>query len=159
EPGAGDKSIYIRQARLRGYHEALTRVHVHPSPDWVVPGPWKLTAPGDELIARVAGPGGCTAVFAMSDLLAVWAYLVLRRAGYTVPRDISLAGFGGLHEGEWLETPLTTVRQDREGMGRAAVRMLLERAAHRDSPVQRLLLKPELAVNATTAPLPRARMA
>lgn len=148
----GDDST-IRQARLRGYCDALAHVKVRPAPSWIISGPWNLTAPGDELVACCSGTNPCTAIFAMSDLLAVWACLVLRRAGRVVPRDVSLVGFGGLHEGEWLETPLTTVRQDREGMGRAAVRLLLERAAHRDRPFRHLLLKPELVVNATSVAL------
>ena len=151
----GDDSA-IRQARLRGYYDALKKVKARPALHWIINGPWKLTAPGPELLAACSGPSPCTAIFAMSDLLAVWACLVLRRAGIVVPRNVSLVGFGGLHEGEWLETPLTTVRQDREGMGRAAVRLLLDRAAHPERPPRRLLLKPQLVVNATSIPFSRS---
>ncbi|MCX7847692.1 MAG: LacI family transcriptional regulator [bacterium] len=149
----GDDSA-VRQERLRGYRDALAQVKVSPSPSWLINAPWKLTAPGDDLVLTCSGTSSCTAIFAMSDLLAIWAYLALRSAGRIIPRDVSIVGFGGLHEGQWLDPPLTTMRQDLEGMGRAAVSLLLDRAAYPDRPCKRILLKPQLVVNASTQPLP-----
>ncbi|MCX7005438.1 MAG: substrate-binding domain-containing protein [bacterium] len=144
----GDTSV-IRTARLAGYRRALAAAKVAYQPHWVLPGPWELSAPADGLLALCRERHAPSAIFAMSDLLAVWAYFRLREAGLRVPEDVSLIGFGGLHEGTWLEKPLTTVAQDREGMGRQAVAFLLQRLQQPALAPRKLLLKPTLVTRAT----------
>ncbi len=66
------------------------------------------------------------AVFAANDLSASGALRVLRERGRRVPDDVAVVGFDDmLPVAEQTEPPLTTVRQDIEGMGRLMARMLL----------------------------------
>ncbi|WOX21015.1 LacI family DNA-binding transcriptional regulator [Streptomyces solicathayae] len=66
------------------------------------------------------------AVFAANDLMASGALRVLRERGLRVPDDVALVGFDDmLPIAEATEPPLTTVRQDVEGMGRLMVRLLM----------------------------------
>ena len=44
----------------------------------------------------------CTAIFAISDMLAIGAGKALSDAGYKVPEDISLAGFDGVEIGKYV---------------------------------------------------------
>lgn len=68
------------------------------------------------------------AVFAANDLMASGALRVLREQGRRVPHDVALVGFDDLESvAEATDPPLTTVRQDVEGMGRLMVRLLMER--------------------------------
>ncbi|MEU9332637.1 LacI family DNA-binding transcriptional regulator [Streptomyces sp. NPDC048290] len=68
------------------------------------------------------------AVFAANDLTAVGALRVLREQGLRVPSDVAVVGFDDmLPIAEQTEPPLTTVRQDIEGMGRLMARRLLAR--------------------------------
>lgn len=55
-----------------------------------------------------------TAVFAMSDVMAIGAISALRDRGYRVPEDISVFGFDGLPLGEFYFPKLTTIRQQSE---------------------------------------------
>ena len=66
-----------------------------------------------------------TAVFALSDLMAVGALAALREAGRRVPADVSLIGFDDLPICADLTPALTTVRVDTEGMGEQAMRMVV----------------------------------
>ncbi|GAA1951746.1 LacI family DNA-binding transcriptional regulator [Catenulispora subtropica] len=66
-----------------------------------------------------------TAVFALSDLMAVGALAALREAGRRVPDDVSLIGFDDLAICADLTPALTTVRVDTEGMGEQAMRMVV----------------------------------
>lgn len=71
---------------------------------------------------------GLDAVFAANDLMASGALRVLREHGRRVPQDVALVGFDDLESvAEATDPPLTTVRQDVEGMGRLMVRLLMER--------------------------------
>ncbi|MEV6731118.1 MULTISPECIES: LacI family DNA-binding transcriptional regulator [unclassified Streptomyces] len=66
------------------------------------------------------------AVFAANDLMATGALRVLRERGLAVPGDVALVGFDDAElVAETADPPLTTVRQDIEGMGRLMARLLL----------------------------------
>ncbi|AXG81356.1 LacI family DNA-binding transcriptional regulator [Streptomyces paludis] len=76
-----------------------------------------------ELLARCPG---LDAVFAANDLMASGALRVLKEHGRTVPGDVALVGFDDMDAvAEVTDPPLTTVRQDVEGMGRLMARLLL----------------------------------
>ncbi|MBT2507947.1 LacI family DNA-binding transcriptional regulator [Streptomyces sp. ISL-98] len=67
------------------------------------------------------------AVFAANDLMAAGALRVLREAGRRVPDEVALVGFDDMVPvAESVTPPLTTVRQDIEGMGRLMVRLLMK---------------------------------
>lgn len=66
-----------------------------------------------------------TAIFAMSDVMAIGALAAVRDAGRRVPEDVSLVGFDDLPICGDLVPALTTVRVDTEGIGEQAMRMLV----------------------------------
>jgi LacI family repressor for deo operon, udp, cdd, tsx, nupC, and nupG len=66
-----------------------------------------------------------TAVFAVSDMMAIGFIRTVHDAGLRVPDDVSVVGYDGIAFADYAEPPLTTVRQPREAMGRAAVERLL----------------------------------
>jgi LacI family transcriptional regulator len=61
-----------------------------------------------------------TAVFAASDLMAAGAAGVVSRAGLRVPQDVAVVGFDDIFLAALTEPPLTTLRQDKLGLGAAA---------------------------------------
>ncbi|MFF8277758.1 LacI family DNA-binding transcriptional regulator [Streptomyces lateritius] len=118
--GPGDQTSALD--RLEGYRDEL------PGGD---PG---LVAEGaftEESGARAMGEllqrrPDLDAVFAANDLMASGALRVLRERGLRVPEDVALVGFDDvLSVAEATDPPLTTVRQDIEGMGRLMVRILM----------------------------------
>lgn len=66
-----------------------------------------------------------TAVFAMSDVMALGAVRAIKDAGLNVPRDISVVGFDGIELSEYLYPSLTTIKQDKETIARRSVEILL----------------------------------
>jgi LacI family transcriptional regulator len=70
---------------------------------------------------------GATAVFTINDSIGLGLSDALRRAGISVPDDLSLVGFDGLLR--WLPGggPLTTLNQDFYRIGELACELLLER--------------------------------
>ncbi|WP_420031740.1 LacI family DNA-binding transcriptional regulator [Streptomyces sp. cg28] len=102
------------------------------------------------LIAR-----GITGIICASDPLALGAVRAARRAGRSVPRDISVVGYDDSAFMNCTEPPLTTVRQPIEAMGRAAVELLVAQIQGGAVPPGELLFEPELVVRGSTAP-PRA---
>lgn len=65
-----------------------------------------------------------TALFAMSDVMAIGAIRALKDAGKRVPEDVSVVGFDGLVIGEYTLPRLTTIRQDVEAMAGCSLELL-----------------------------------
>ena len=68
----------------------------------------------------------CTAIFAISDMLAIGAGKALSDAGYRVPEDISLTGFDGVEIGKYVIPSLTTLKQPVDSMARETARILFD---------------------------------
>ena len=66
-----------------------------------------------------------TALLCFNDIVAEGILFGLRRSGIRVPDDIALVGFDGIEEGQYLDTPLTTVRLPADIMAREALRILI----------------------------------
>ncbi len=67
---------------------------------------------------------GFTALFAMSDVMAIGAVRALRDAGLQVPEDVSVIGFDGLAIGNYLVPRLTTVAQSVEELTEQSLELL-----------------------------------
>ena len=67
-----------------------------------------------------------TALFAMSDTVAVGAIRALRDLGKTVPEDVSVVGFDGVDITRFTLPRLTTVEQPVEEIARRSVNLLLD---------------------------------
>jgi DNA-binding LacI/PurR family transcriptional regulator len=95
---------------------------------------------------------GVTGVICASDVLALGAIRAVRRAGLSVPGDVSVVGFD---DSGWLnctDPPLTTVRQPIESMGKAAVALLVNQMESVAMHHEELLFEPELVVRGSTGP-------
>ncbi len=66
-----------------------------------------------------------TAVFAMSDLMAIGALRAFHERGLRVPDDISIVGFDGIPLGAYMIPRLTTVRQNADRFAERSVEILL----------------------------------
>lgn len=68
----------------------------------------------------------CTAVYAISDILAIGAGKAISEAGYRVPEDIALAGFDGVEIGKYVIPSLTTIKQPVYSIARETARILFD---------------------------------
>ncbi|MEY2582170.1 MAG: hypothetical protein QOE09_2019, partial [Ilumatobacteraceae bacterium] len=98
--------------------------------------------------------GGVTGVICASDPLALGVIQAARRAGLSVPADVSVVGYDDSRFMRYIDPALTTVRQPIEAMGRAVVERLVAQINGRNEFGGRLLFEPELVVRASTGPAP-----
>ena len=75
-----------------------------------------------------------TAIFAMSDVMAVGAIRGLRDEGKCVPEDISVVGFDGVELGEFFVPRLASISQNVTELADRSFRMLLDNIENRISP-------------------------
>jgi len=110
---------------------------------------------GHAAAARMVA-AGVTGIICASDVLALGAIRAARRAGLSVPEDVSVIGYDDSALMNCVDPPLTTVRQPIDAMGRAAVELLVAQIDAAVVPGDELLFEPELVVRASTAPAPRS---
>lgn len=67
-----------------------------------------------------------TALFAMSDVMAIGAIRALKDRSIQVPEEIAVMGFDGLQVGGFIQPRLSTVCQDPEDLARRSVEILLK---------------------------------
>lgn len=101
-----------------------------------------------------AHPVDFTAVVCGNDLIAVGVLQVLEDRGIAVPDRCSVIGFDDMPMAAMSRPRLTTVRIDRDGIGRHAARRLLERMAEPDLTPIDIRLGCHVVVRETTAPAP-----
>jgi DNA-binding LacI/PurR family transcriptional regulator len=107
---------------------------------------------GGQAVTRRLIANGFTAIICASDPQALGAIRAVRRAGLSVPDDVSVVGFDDSAFINCTHPPLTTVRQPIESMGRAAVQMLVNQIDRTAFTAEELLYEPELVVRGSTAP-------
>lgn len=95
-----------------------------------------------------------TALIAINDLLAIGALRAAADIGLSVPKDVSLVGFDGIHMADYLLPRLTTVAKDSIRVGREAVKQLLARINRPDLPQQRISIPTHLIIRESTGPAP-----
>lgn len=88
-----------------------------------------------------------TAVFALSDEMAIGAMQIATSLGVNIPHDISIVGFDDHEVAEYIG--LTTVRQDVRALGEQAAAMALSALDPRAAR-QHLTQRPRLVVRSTT---------
>ena len=83
----------------------------------------ELAIPND--IRNIIIKNKITAVFALSDLLAISLIKKLTNRDYNVPGDISVMGFGNLSISRFISPPLTTVDFSKSIIGVVAMKILI----------------------------------
>jgi DNA-binding LacI/PurR family transcriptional regulator len=147
--GGGDTYFWERERRT-GYRDALEKAGIpYDAQLCLLSGlsqedGYTLT---ERLLSQETPP---TAIFAVSDVLAVGAMRAASDAGRRIGPSFSVMGFDGVGLGTYLTPPLTSLRQPINYVGHVLVQLLVDLLAGAPLPEKHLLLQPELIVRAST---------
>jgi len=147
---AGPQRMKPGADRLIGYRTELHALGLPSIPGYEQEGDFYLESGEAAMRTLLALPEPPTAVFAAADMMAAGAIRAVDAAGLRVPDDIALVGFDDIQIAPMLSPALTTIRQDKVGLGMAAARSLIElieRPEELNPPV--LTLPVELVVRAS----------
>lgn len=85
----------------------------------------------------------CTAIYAISDSMAIGAVRALIDEGKRVPEDYSVAGFDGTEMAAYYNPAITTIRQPAEEMARESIKLLFD-YIKKKTQVKQLIFEGEL---------------
>jgi LacI family transcriptional regulator, galactose operon repressor len=138
--------------RLRGYRNGLQEAGLAYRDEYVTLGDFYVESGermGRRLLALAERP---TAIVAASDLMAVGVMRAAAASGLRVPDDVSVIGFDDIMLAAHIQPGLTTLRQNKAGLGAAAARALLDRISRLADPPSVVTLPVELVERGSTAP-------
>jgi DNA-binding LacI/PurR family transcriptional regulator len=136
------------ERKLAGARAFADRVGIAMPDEHIVRGLYSLES-GQAAATRLL-TAGVTGIICASDPLALGAVRAVRRAGVSVPDDVSVVGYDDSALMSCTDPPLTTVRQPIESMGRAAIDVLSGLIAGAQLSTDELLFEPELVVRGST---------
>jgi LacI family transcriptional regulator len=119
--------------RLLGYRAELESLRLPYRDDYVQEGDFyfKSGYHGMHRLLELESPP--TAVFAAGDLMAAGCLRAAEESGRRVPDDVALVGFDDIQLAGMVQPPLTTVRQDKIGLGATAADALLRMIEETDA--------------------------
>jgi len=150
----GPRRSPLTRDRFDGYRDALEAVGIAFDDTLLCPGdftPQSGYAGARALVERAKPP---TAIFCESDEMAIGALQWLKRAGYRVPEEISIAGFDDIEFASYCDPSLTTIAQPAEAFGEAAIEMLVALIEGRKLEPLHRVLPHRLVIRESTAPPP-----
>lgn len=123
----GPRAQYTSRRREEGYRAALAAARISRKEQQVFCARAWDRGEGERAAAHFLGlKKRPTAIMAANDVIAMGLHLQLRQRGLRLPRDMSLAGYGGELDGELVTPALTTVAQPAEAIGSRAAALILE---------------------------------
>ncbi|SEO89483.1 transcriptional regulator, LacI family [Amphibacillus marinus] len=124
----GDQTNFAGEERAIGFLKAMEKKGLVVPEHYLVNGGFFSYEGGREAMIRLlALSERPTAVVVAGDIMALGAIKVIKEAGLRVPEDISIVGFDDIALAKHVDPPLTTIRQDKDLIGRQAAIILLNK--------------------------------
>lgn len=120
----GKEHLPITQLREKGFKDAMNQLGLSIHPDWLKYGDFKEESGYDAMKEMLEASTYPKAVFATSDLMAFGAIKAIKEKGLKVPEDISVIGCDDIDACRYSSPNLSTVKQNKEQLGKLAARML-----------------------------------
>jgi LacI family transcriptional regulator, galactose operon repressor len=110
---------------LEGYGEALAAQGIGQDPTLVRRAEIAVDAATAATLSLLALPDPPTALFAVTDAMAIGALRAARDRGVRVPGGLAVVGMDDIEMSAYTDPPLTTVRVAKDAMGRLAAEWLI----------------------------------
>ena len=141
----GDLSWQDASERLASYQSVCAQAGVPGR--WVGTDAWTGEA-GAMVARRLLDTGLPDAVFASNDDIALGLCHVLLAAGVKIPDDVAVIGFDDIPLARWATPSLSSITQDFDALGRAALSLSDELVE--GAPAHSIHLEPQLVVRASS---------
>ena len=129
----GEKNdVGISGLRLEGYRKALEENNIHYSEENVFIGDYDYSGAYRVTKEIINNRKDITAIFSISDIMAVGAAKSVIDQGLQVGEDISIMGFDGMDISKYYNPGITTVKQPKKNMANNSIDLLLALLAKKE---------------------------
>lgn len=147
----GPTGVYVNERRKEGYVDALKNVGLEPRLEWTCKGGFLMEHGYDVACKLIQAGDIASALFCVSDSIAIGVMRAFTEKGIRVPQDVSIVGYDDLPIARYLPISLTSVEQPKLEMGRVAAERLINRInGSLCEDYQKIVLEPQLIIRETT---------
>lgn len=147
----GDPGSITGRERLRAFKKALAAYGLELPEPYIEKGQWTTRGGWEAMHRLLSLPQRPTAVFAVTDTMAMGAIGAAASLGLNVPQDLSVVGFNNEPGSAEYNPPLTTLDASSFEMGKDAALAILKRLVEPTRPAQKITYALRLVVRASTA--------
>ena len=147
---AGLRDRRVTQQRLEGFQAALHAFGAPFDPSRVEYADYSMSGGAQAALRLLSRDPKVTALFCMSDEIAIGAMRTALDQGMTLPDDLSVTGFDNIDMGQYSHPPLTTVMQPAERIGEVAMTMMCNLLNDRTVVDKHQRLETELVIRKST---------
>ena len=135
----GHEDAFVSQERLNGYREALKECGLSFRSEWVVSGNFEEKKAEKAVRELINRHKEVTAIFCVSDLMALGALKACKELGLHVPKEMSIVGYDNIVLASYSSPNLTTVGQEVYQIGYEAADLLIEMLEGKETNMKRYL--------------------
>ena len=147
------KSTHERRA---GFKKGLKEFGLDLDPRLTLEGAYTFDSGVECATSLLHGPDRPTAIFAGNDEMAVGVYFAARKAGLSIPQDLSVVGFDDTPIVSRISPPMTAVRSPIREFGGHAAKLLMrsDKMVDADAPTEPQIVKLNMIVRESTSTPP-----
>lgn len=145
----GPEDSVISNIRKKGFCVRMNELGITVKEDWIQYGDYFEESGYRAMKSILAAQPYPKGVFAASDMMALGALKAIKQAGLNVPQDIKVIGCDDIEACRYSDPTLSTVKQDKEKMGKFAA-YLLHDLINGNSESSSILVDPELVIREST---------
>ena len=123
----GEKRDYgISKERYEGYKEALAHYNIKYNEKYIVYGEYECEDAYKETKKLLKQSPEITAIFAISDIMAMGASKASTDIGRKIGQDIAIVGFDGMDMAKYYQPSITTIKQPKKEMSELSIELILK---------------------------------
>ena len=151
---SSENNYISTQLRMRAYQDTLQRYNISLSDEYIKHASYDYSfksgkAKAKELLTTDPMP---TAIFCISDTLALGAVIAAQELGYCVPEDVTVIGFDDVEHTTMFHPYITTVAQPCYELGRHSAELLFAQITHASDYTREVVLPHQLIIRESSAP-------
>ncbi|MFZ4452611.1 LacI family DNA-binding transcriptional regulator [Salibacterium aidingense] len=147
----GPPDTAVAKIRERGFRQAMEQFSLSVRNEWMEYGDYFEESGYAAMHQILSASEKPEAVFAASDLMAFGAMKAMRDHGLQAPDDICMIGCDDIEACRYSTPQLTTIRQDKERLGKLAAHMLHD-LIHGKQEMPPVFIDPELVIRESCQP-------
>ncbi len=124
--GVSEEDPAVGVLRKRGYLQAMHEKNLPIEESWIEKGIFDVESGAVAMERMMEAPVPPTAVFAVTDRLAIGAMNYVKSIGLRIPEDIAFAGIGASELSRYITPSLTTMDYQNKESGRVAAGLILD---------------------------------
>jgi LacI family sucrose operon transcriptional repressor len=125
--GVDESDVAVGYLRKQGYLDEMKSNDLSVEKDWIQKGIFDIESGYDAMKRIIENSSSVpTAIFAVTDRLAIGAIKYLNEQAYKIPSDMAIAGIGASEISQYTYPPLTTIDYRNEEAGKEAAKLLIE---------------------------------